>query len=57
MCRYTKEVWLIRGILASIIGNYKVAKSDFAYAEAKDTENYTTFMVIQFELFSLLIST
>lgn len=24
--KYTKEVWIIRGILASIIGNYKVAK-------------------------------
>lgn len=42
--KYTKEVWLIRGILASIIGNYKVAKSDFAYAEKKDPENYNAYI-------------
>lgn len=42
--KYTKEMWIIRGILASIIGNYKVAKSDFAYAEKKDPENYSLFI-------------
>ena len=37
-------MWIIRGILASIIGNYKIAKRDFAYAEKKDPENYSLFI-------------
>ena len=42
--KYTKEIWLLRGILASILGNYKIAKSDFAFAEKKDPTNYNTFI-------------
>jgi hypothetical protein len=42
--KYTKEMWILRGILASVIGNYKVSKSDFEYAEKKDPENYNTFI-------------
>ena len=41
--KYTKEVWVLRGILASIMGNYKVAKSDLSFAERRDPENYNTF--------------
>lgn len=42
--KYTNGVWLIRGVLASIVGNYKAAKSDFSYAELKDAENYNTYI-------------
>lgn len=42
--KYTKEMWILRGILASVIGNYKVSKTDFEYAEKKDPENYNTFI-------------
>jgi len=42
--KYTKEMWILRGILASIIGNYKIAKSDFSYAENRDPENYIAFI-------------
>lgn len=42
--KYIKELWILRGVLASIIGNYKLAKSDFSYAKRKDPENYSTFM-------------
>lgn len=42
--KYIKELWILRGVLASIIGNYKIAKSDFSYAKRKDPENYSTFM-------------
>lgn len=43
--KYHKELWLLRGILASIVGNYKVAKTDFSYSERRDPENYNTFIV------------
>jgi len=42
--KYHKELWILRGILASIIGNYKIAKSDFSYAERRDPDNYITFI-------------
>ena len=43
--KYTKEMWLLRGIVAAVIGNYKVSKADFECAEKKDPENYNAFVI------------
>ena len=52
--KYSKQIWLLRGVVATVTGRDQEAEDNMRYAASKDPKSYTSFIEKQDDV-SLII--